>query len=274
MRPTARTASRFGLIGGVAVLGAALAITSAQAASADLEYTCDYGFDVNEGTASARASFDSAIGDDVVVEVGEPVTLNPFTGSVTLPDEITELLRENSITSIQGNSEVTSVLILVEPDGEGSTAVPLDIGPTTVPLEGPLTLTFTGDAPEVTPLTPGTHTLLAGDLTLLLTTSAQGPIVGLGCFLADNNPDISIDAFEATTGTPTTTPTPTVTATPTASVTAAPTTGPVRPVVVQTDFAGDDRSSALPLVLGGGLLVGAGAAAVGRTRVRAGSRRH
>ncbi len=31
----------------------------------------------------------------------------------------------------------------------------------------------------------------------------------------------------------------------------------MRPVVVQTDFAGDDGPSALPLVLGGALMVGA-----------------
>ena len=95
MRLTARAAARAGLVGSAALLAVALTITSAQAASGDLSYSCDYGVDTDEGSGSATASFDSAIGDDVVVEVGDDVSLDPFTGSVTVPDGFTDLLRQH-----------------------------------------------------------------------------------------------------------------------------------------------------------------------------------
>jgi hypothetical protein len=259
MRLTARAAARVGLVGGAALLAAALTVTSAQAASADLSYSCDFGFDTTEGTGSATASFDSAIGDDVVVKIGDKVSLDPFTGSVTLPDEFTALLRQNDQTSIQGGG-ITFTLI----DETGDEYdVFLEFGPEEVPSEGPMALSLTGEGGDVTPKVAGTHTLVAGDFILFVDTGDGGPDVGMGCTLTDEG-DISIDAFQATAA-----------ATPTVTITAEPTTSPVRPVVVQTDFAGGDRSSALPLVLGGGLLAaGTGAVAASRARVRAGSRRH
>ena len=257
MRLTARAAARAGLVGGAALLAAALTVTSAQAASADLTYSCDFGFGDAEGSGSATASFDSAIGDDVVVEVGEDVSLDPFTGSVTLPDAFTTLLRQNELASIQGGG-ITFTLI----DETGDEYdVFFDFGPEDVPGEGPMTLTLAGEGGEVTPEVAGTHTLVAGDFVLFVDTGEEGPDVGMGCELTDEG-DITIDSFEAT-----------------ASATTAPTTpptesaAPVRPVVVQTDFAGEDRSTALPLALGGGLLA-AGTGAVATGRARAASRRH
>ncbi|HET7820062.1 MAG TPA: hypothetical protein VFL10_00940 [Ornithinibacter sp.] len=257
MRLTARAAARAGLVGGAALLAAALTVTSAQAASADLTYSCDYGFDDAQGTATATASFDSAIGDDVVVEVGEGVSLDPFTGSVTLPDEFTALLRQNELSSIEGGG-ITFTLI----DETGDEYdVFFDFGPEDVPGEGPMTLSLVGEGGDVTPKEAGTHTLVAGDFVLFVDTGETGPDVGMGCELTDEG-DTTIDSFEAVAATsPTTAP--------------STSTDPVRPVVVQTDFAGEDRSTALPLVLGGGLLaVGTGAVATGRVRARAASRRH
>jgi hypothetical protein len=257
MRLTARAAARAGLVGGAALLAAALTVTSAQAASGDLTYSCDYGFDEAQGTGSATASFDSAIGDDVVVEVGEDVSLDPFTGSVTLPDEFTALLRQNELPSIGGGG-ITFTLI----DETGDEYdVFFDFGPEDVPAEGPMTLTLDGEGDAVTPKEAGTHTLVAGDFVLFVDTGETGPDVGMFCELTDEG-DVSIDSFEAVApATPTTAPTETA--------------APVRPAVVQTDFAGEDRSTALPLALGGGLLaVGAGTVATGRARARAAARRH
>ena len=72
----------------------------------------------------------------------------------------------------------------------------------------------------------GTNTLVADDFVLEVGTRRRGPDAGMSCTLADEG-DVTIDAFEATA-----TPTPTV----------SPTATPARPVIVQTDFAGDDRS--------------------------------
>ncbi|MFL6165015.1 MAG: hypothetical protein ACJ710_01950 [Ornithinibacter sp.] len=164
-----------------------------------------------------------------------------------------------------------------------------------------MTVDLTGQGEPIDVQEPGTHTLVAGDFILGLDTgpvappatstptatstststatsstdvptspAPSGPTdpaapvdVFMDCTLTDEG-DPTIDTFEATAA-----PTPTVTTT----VTAEPAASPVRPVVVQTDFAGDDHSSALPLVLGGALMAGGvGAVATGRTR--GGSRRH
>ena len=52
---TARAAARAGLVGSAVLLAAALTITSAQAASGDLSYGCDYGVDTDEASGSATA---------------------------------------------------------------------------------------------------------------------------------------------------------------------------------------------------------------------------
>ncbi|HYN67654.1 MAG TPA: hypothetical protein VES93_12255, partial [Ornithinibacter sp.] len=120
---------------------------------------------------------------------------------------------------------------------------------------------LTGEGGEVTPEVAGTHTLVAGEFVLFVDSGDGGPEVGMACELSDEG-DIAIDAFEATAA-----------ATPTGSPSTS--VAPTRPAVVQTDFAGEDRASALPLVLGGGLLVaGTAAIATGRSRARATSRRH
>jgi len=262
MRSTARAAARAGLVGSAALLAAALTITSAQAASGDLSYSCDYGVDTDEGSGSATASFDSAIGDDVVVEVGDDVSLDPFTGSVTIPDGFTDLLRQHQMEEIQGGG---LTFTLIDETGDDYDVF-FEFGPEDVPGEGSMTLSLDGEGGDVTPEDPGTHTLLAGDFVLFVDSGDGGPDVGMYCEITDEG-DTTIDAFEAVAATTSPTTTPTVAPTESAA--------PVRPVVVQTDFAGEHHASALPLVLGGGLLAaGTGTLVATRARVRSGARRH
>jgi hypothetical protein len=295
MRLTARAATRAGLVGGAALFAAALTISPAQAASADLSYSCDFltaNSDTTEPAGPATASFDSAIGKGLVVRVGAKVSLDPFTGSVTLPDAFTTRLRDNQVTSIRGGG---ITLTLLEESGD-EYFVDLTFDDTAVPAQGPMTVQLTGQGGKVVAKTVGTNTLVASDFLLVVDppvgvpssstptspapsgpptspgpsgpptspapSGAAAPLdLALGCTLVDEG-DPTIDSFQATAA-----PTPTVT------VTAQPTASPVRPVVVQTDFAGDDRSSALPLVLGGALMAG-GIGAVATGRARGSSRRH
>ena len=78
---------------------AGLSMSPAQAASAELSYSCDFGFNAVEGTGPATASFDSGIDKGLVVPVGTKVSLDPFTGSVTSPDDFTNLLRQHELKS-------------------------------------------------------------------------------------------------------------------------------------------------------------------------------
>ena len=110
----------------------------------------------------------------------------------------------------------------------------LDFGPEDVPAEGPMTLTLDGEGGDVPAKEAGTHTLLAGDFILFVDTGETGPDVGMSCELTDEG-DITIDSFEAVAPHRPRPRRPTESA------------APVRPVVVQTDFAGEDRSTALPL---------------------------
>ncbi|HYN67936.1 MAG TPA: hypothetical protein VES93_13685, partial [Ornithinibacter sp.] len=146
MRLTARAATRAGLVGGAALLAAALTLTSASAASADLAYACEYGVDETVESGSASATWDSAIGDDVVVEVGESVSLDPFTGTVTLPDGFTDLLRQSELSPIEGGGLTVT---LIDETGE-EYVVFFEFGPEDVPAEGPMTLALTGEGGEVT----------------------------------------------------------------------------------------------------------------------------
>ena len=258
MNTSLRAASRAGLVGGAALLAAALTITSASAASAELSYSCDYGVGDTEDTGDATAVFDSGIGDDLVVEVGDEVSIDPFTGEITLPEGFTDALRSNELAEIEGGGLMLT--LLDETDEEY--VVELTFAATAVPAEGPLVLDVTGEGDPVVATEVGTNTLVADDFFLDVDTGEEGPLVGMYCTLTDEG-DVSIDAFEATAA-----------ATPTTTTTTAPTATPVRPAVVQTDFAGDDRSTALPLLAGGGLAAAAVALVVGRGARRGTTRRH
>ena len=290
MRLTARAATRAGLVGGAALFAAALTLSPAQAASADLSYECEFltaNSDTTTPAGPATASFDSGIGTGLVVPVGTEVSIDPFTGSVTLPDAFTARLREQALASIDGGG---LTLTLID-ETQDPYLVELTFGPEDVPAAGPMTIHVTGQGDPIVASQAGTNTLVASDFLLAVDPGPLGSVptssptatvptgpptsptptsspapsgpaapldLAIGCTLVDEG-DITIDSFEATAA-----PTPTVTVTATAS--------PVRPVVVQTDFAGDGGPSALPLVLGGALLVGVGAVATGRAR--SSSRRH
>ena len=290
MRLTARAATRAGLVGGAALFAAALTLSPAQAASADLSYECDFltaNSDTTTPAGPATASFDSGIGTGLVVPVGTEVSIDPFTGSVTRPDAFTARLRDQALASIDGGG---LTLTLID-ETQDPYLVELTFGPEDVPAAGPMTIHVTGQGDPIVASQAGTNTLVASDFLLAVDPGPLGSVptssptatvptgpptsptptsspapsgpaapldLAIGCTLVDEG-DITIDSFEATAA-----PTPTVTVTATAS--------PVRPVVVQTDFAGDGGPSALPLVLGGALVVGVGAVATGRAR--SSSRRH
>ena len=253
------------LLGGATLLAGALAIPSASAASAELSYDCAFGVDELEGTGNGSATFDSGIGEGLVVKVGDMVSLDPFTGSITLPDEFVDVLREVGVEELFGSQGL--LLTLIDETGDEH-VVELSFPTTVVPAEGPIVLQISGKPTAIKAAVVGTNTLIANDFILEVGTGASGPDAGMYCGLIDEG-DLTIDAFEATAAsTPTTTPTK---ATPTTTTGTATTGTPKRPKLVQTDFAGDDRSVALPILVGGGfaattaVLVASGA---GRARTR------
>lgn len=256
MNTSARAAARAGLVGGAALLAAALTVTSASAASAELDYSCDYIIGEAEDTGDATASFDSGIGEGLVVEVGDEVSIDPFTGEVTLPTGFVDGLRDAEFSEIAGGG---IMLTLLDETGD-EYLVDLAFETTEVPAQGPMTLEVTGEGDPIVAAEVGTNTLIADAFILGVDTGEEGDEVSMFCELTDEG-DVSIDAFEATAAAaPTTTVTPTAT--------------PVRPVVVQTDFA-DDRSTTLPLLAGSGLAAAAVAAvALGRSARRETARRH
>ena len=267
MNTSFRAASRAGLVGGAALLVAALSVTAASAASAELSYSCDYGVGDTEDTGDGSARFDSGIGEGLVVEVGDEVSIDPFTGELTLPEGFTDALRSAGVEEVDGardaeTGESAGLLLTFLDESEEEYVVELSFDTTPVPAEGPLVLEVSGEGGSVFAAVVGTNTLVASDFLLQVFTGEEGPQAGMFCLLTDEG-DVSIDAFEATAAaTPTTTTTVTTTAT------------PVRPVVVQTDFAGDDRSTALPLLAGGGLAAAAVALVAGRGARRDTTRRH
>jgi hypothetical protein len=233
-------------------------VTSASAASAELSYSCDYGVGDVEDTGDATAAFDSGIGEGLVVEVGDEVSIDPFTGRITLPEGFTDALRNDEISEVEGGGLMLTLL----DENEEEYVVELTFETTAVPTEGALVLDVTGKGDPVIAAVVGTNTLVANDFFLDVGTGVEGPDAGMYCSLTDEG-DVSIDAFEATAAaTPTTSP----------SVSASPTA--VRPVVVQTDFAGQDRSTAMPLLAAGGLTAAASATLVVARARRGAPRRH
>ncbi len=153
------------------------------------------------------------------------------------------MVRDAQIEQIEGGG-VT--FMVVDESGE-EVVVEMGFPETAVPATGPLVLELTGeDVPEVT-AEEGTNTLLAGDI--IVGFGEETYSGGMFCELVDEG-DTAVDSFVAEG------------AAPSPTVTASPTTSPVRPVVVQTDFA-DDGSAAGTLLAGAGLVTaGAGAVAL------------
>ena len=258
MRSEHRTLLRAAVVGGAALVAGVFAAPGAQAVSDEIRYTCDYSVGERVGTGSVTATFDSGVVDGLVVTAGEFVSLDPITGSVTLPQEFTDALRQDGLTSIRGAGSI--FLGIQEPaDKLGEATFQFDAD---IPAEGPFTVPVSGQIGEYQPQKAGTYTLVTGaELFFFLDPEGPDGDSGLTC-TPDGGGDTAIDVFTATAAT-----TPTRTVTTTAS--------PVRPVVVQTDFAGEGPALPLPLALGVGVIGLAGLAA-GVTRVarRPGPRRH
>ncbi|MBM6405563.1 hypothetical protein JQN72_15060 [Phycicoccus sp. CSK15P-2] len=243
------------VVGGTTLALAGLVSPFATAASADLEYSCEYGVDTTEGTGDATASWDSGIADGLVVEVGDSVSLDPYTGTVELPTGFVDALRDSGRTELGGGGLQLTVL----EESDEPFIIELVFDSTPVPASGPMTLDLSGVDPEDIEATEaGTYTLVANDFFL----SDDDDTAGMYCELVDNG-DATIDSFTAQAA-----PGPTVTVTPTPTVTV--TASPVRPVLVQTDAAGAGPSL-LPAAAGAGLLVLAGGVAARR---RLPDRRH
>ena len=194
--------------------------------------------------------------------MGTRVSLNPFTGSVTLPEGFVTSAPGAGLTSIQGGGETN---LLVDPAGDELFAS-FEFGPTGSCLRrarSPWTSTGRRTASGRRTRAPRPSVLF--DFGLFVDTGdPQGPGAGMFCESADGQ-DVAIDALEVDGGTPA----------PTTTVTTTATAAPVRPVVVQTDFAAEEDSTVFPLGLGAGILaLSAGAAALTGTARRSASRRH
>ncbi len=259
MNTNARPATRCALVTAALLGVVALTGTPAAADSGEVEYSCDFGVpDPAEpdgpgirGEGTTTASFDTAIPDGLVVDVGDRVDLDPFTGTITLPEAFVTMLREAGLTTIGGGGDTE---LLVDPTDDPLFAF-FEFAPTELPDQGALTVAVEGGADRFRPREAGAFSIL---LTGFFISTGVDELGGDMVCQADD--DVVVDTFEARA-----TPTPTVT------VTAAP---PVRPVVVQTDFAGRDDASPAPALAAGALLtLAAGAVGVGRAR-RGSTRRH
>ena len=261
-----RTTGRAGLVGGLAALVVVGTAGLATAASGPVPYSCAWASTrgnepVDSGTVSTTAQFDSAIPDGLEVTAGETVNVAPFTGSVVIPAALVATLRGEEVTEVDGGGTTATGIREAGPAAVDETD--FDGAATPVPESGALTVDLADVQLFEEPSRAGTNTLITtGTLTVNLTSLPQGFSLRLDCELVDAD-DAVIDTFVGIAAPTTPTPTPTASAT------------PVRPEVVQTDFAGDDSPSALPLVLGGTGLMTAGAALVAlRVRGPSTSRRH
>ena len=99
-----------------AVVAVGLSAAPASAASADLGYTCEWSVDDGDGggpageSDPATASWDSGIEDDLVVPVGTSVPLDPYTGTITLPEAFVDALRAQDRTELAGGGLQLTVI--------------------------------------------------------------------------------------------------------------------------------------------------------------------
>src|SRR6187549_1671509 len=147
MTTSARTLARAGLLGGLSLVLAAVGASSAGAASEEVEFSCEFAVgdlegECTEGEGTGVASFDTGIPDGLVVDVGTRVSLDPFTGSITLPEEFVTLLRDAGLTTIQGGGDS---FLLIDPADEEVFAS-FQFEPVAMPAEGTVTLAVDGEA--------------------------------------------------------------------------------------------------------------------------------
>jgi hypothetical protein len=236
MPSSPRTLARAGVVGALTCVVATMALP-AEGAVRNEETLCDYTVGDSGGRGHGGASFDSAIGDDVVIRVGESVSLDPVTGTVGPPDQFAPMLQEAGVTTVQGSGTMT--LRVAETGDEYHVVLAFASHQVTDLMGGGSGLRLTGVGGEVTPDVAGTHTLMVRAFALSFDAGEGGPDIEMTCELFDG--PAAVDAFTAT---------------------AAGTSGedPVRPDVVQTDFAEDEGAPVRPFVLVG--LLAAGVAAL------------
>lgn len=241
--------------------------TPAHAASRVLTYRCESSaLPVQQDEGLVTASWDTAVGENVVVDVGEKIHLMPLTGEITLPAGFVDRLRAAGFTDLSGEGGATIAVTETGAEILPVLVLPADplpeSGPVTLHVSGVLDSTLSGMTDPVAFDEPGTHTLVLVHFGLLFGSGSDQPQPGLICGLQDTE-DTAMDSFLVRAP-----------AQPSEAVT--PQTEPTRPVMVQTDFAGDeDPASPLSLVLGGLVLAAAvGGLTTWRARARAGTREH
>jgi Family of unknown function (DUF6801) len=253
------------LAAGATVVTAAVP-TPSRAASRVLTYHCESSaLPVQQDEGLVTASWDTPVREDLVVDVGEKIHLMPLTGEITLPAGFVDRLRAAGFTDLSGEGGATIAVTETGAEIPPVLVLPADplpeSGPAALHVSGVLDSTMSGMTDPVAFDEPGTHTLVLVHFGLLFGSGSDQPQPGLICGLQDIE-NTAMDRFL-------------VRAPAQPSEAATPQTEPTRPVVVQTDFAAESPTSALPLVLGGLVL----AAAVGRlttwrARARAGTREH
>jgi hypothetical protein len=275
MKSTAGFAARSAL---VAALVAAMALTATPswADSGTVHYECTYSVGApapggTTGAGAATGSFDTGVPDGLVVDVGESVSATPFTGRLTLPDGLIDALRSAEITSISGGEHAE---VAVLPGVVGDTWTFFD--EVAVPAEGSVSvdLHVNGDWSALRFDSPGVHTIAVGRLEFEIRgPGASQDVANLKCDAAQDEVDVVVDGSTLVTVDTIQVVGPTTSAPggATSSVT------PVRPVLVQTDFA--EADAGVGPLLGGGTLVAlatlaAGAVGLARLRGRAAARRH
>jgi hypothetical protein len=259
MKPGLRLSALAALAAGASV---GFGAPSASAASGDVEYSCTFSVLGTEGEGVATGSFDTGVPDGFVLGPGDPLPLSPFGGTLTLPDAMTDLLRAGGQTTVTGSEHVEEGLM---PGGTGENYMYLD---GKVPAEGSMTvnLGFAPRDPRPGPEAPGTYTIVLGRLAFPL----EGGIAGIGAFRCDPVDGDAVIVFERTNvvAVDTFRVAGPATSTPSAAVSDTP----VRPVLVQTDFAEEEEG--VPPLLGVVALLALAAGGLGLTRRRAASPRH
>jgi hypothetical protein len=178
------------------------------------------------GHATVVASMDTAIPEGLVVPVGTLVPIDPFVGSLTFPTDLMDRFRSAGDTLVFLFSES----LIVIPETGDDHPVQFWFSPdqrVSVPPTGGLTAGVKGDGEAVDTTTAGTYTLTMPRLDLflegrhdLVPSGTPSLNLRLQCDLAAVQ-DGAIDSFRARDAAP-------------------PSSEPVRPVLVQTDFAGED----------------------------------
>lgn len=243
---------------GLTLAGIAFSAGPASAVSAPIPYSCTFDVAGARGTGSATATWDSAIPDGgTSTPAWTPVPLDPYTGTVTVPDGFVAALRTEGVTElVGGGSHEVHWDLVGAPE-----LVELRYPATGVPASGPMTIGLTGvDAGSFSHSDAETYLLIADDFSL----SSDDGTVTMSCATTDSREVTRvIDSVTVTLGPAPTSPAPTTTATtgPTSSVSPSVSASPVRPTLVQTDQP-RSGTGALPVLglglgavaLGGGLV--------------------